>query len=79
MRHEWKFSKGWEWGGVAYPGVEDAGSKLNKRRKMEMCLELVRRLIGLHRGKCEGAEGETQGVPRRWRPSVPGSGAGPTS
>lgn len=76
MRYEWKFSKGWEWGGVACLGVEDAGSELSEGRKMETYLELVRSLSGPQRGKCEGAGGETQAVPRWWRLPVPGSGSG---
>lgn len=60
MKHEWKFCKVWEWGGVAYLGMEHEGSELNKGRKMDTCLELVRKLTGLHRGKCGRAVGEMQ-------------------
>lgn len=64
---------------MAYPGMEDEGSKPSKGRMMETCLELVRRLTGPHKENWEGTVGEMQGVPTLWRPPVPVSGVGPSS
>lgn len=58
--------------GVTYLDGEHKGLRLNKGRKMDTHLRLVRRPSGPHRGNCEDAVEKWRGEPAPLTPVVPG-------